>query len=208
MKNSNKVKRENTGHLINNAGHRRYTTPDSIDNLLRYITRTNGSNKNDLVSWGALGSLEFLGVDAVIDDFHSTQKLHKRKGNFGRYIDHEYFSLSNKATKIIYDLDLDIDKMARRMAYDFFNEDNCQVLYGVHAPSDADKHLHFHFAINTVNFENGNKRRENRTDTYNRSSRFQRIVLAEINKQQKELQKKPKNLLPKYCTPKQNVSIY
>lgn len=163
------------GTLHNNAGKENYINPISIDNVIEYITRTNGDPDEDLVTWGAVGAPEFLGVDTIIDEFHLTQKCYKRNGTFGRYLDHEWFSFTSETEKIICENNLDIDRIARDMACEIYDHDHCQVVYGVHYLPKR-KHLHVHFAINTVNFKDGNKRRESMGDTSERNLRFNEIV--------------------------------
>lgn len=75
---------------------------------------------------------------------------------------------------------MDIERLAREMAYTFYETNHCQVLYGVHSPSEEDAHLHIHFAINTVSFETGNKRRENISQTNDRNSLFQKMIAARL----------------------------
>ena len=70
------------------------------------------------------------------------------------------------------------------MAQDFY-DDGFQVYYGVHRPDETEKHLHVHFAVNTVNFKAGKKRHENKTATKKRQERLDRIVMAEIINRQK-----------------------
>lgn len=169
------------GQLINGAKHGRYLNPDAPENLIRYVTRTNGMADNDLIAWGGLGITEFCGIEAVISQFYHVQRLHTRKGGFGRYMDHEIFSFSTGSEESIQKSNTDIDKIARKMAYDFYDTDHCQVVYGIHRASDDDEHmLHIHFAINTVNYRTGNKRRENTRETHEREARFQKIVEEEI----------------------------
>lgn len=71
------------------------------------------------------------------------------------------------------------------MAQDFYATDKCQVVYGIHKPSGKDTHLHIHFALNTVNFDTGNKRRENRRQTKKREERFREITNDVIKKNTK-----------------------
>lgn len=169
-----------SGKLFNKAGKGKYSTPDTPENIIRYITRTNKNSADDLIAWGGLGILEYKGMDSVIHQFRQVQKLHTRKGNFGRYMDHEIFSFSPEGEYLITANKIDIDSLARKMAYDFYDIDHCQVVYGVHAPFEAGKHLHIHFAINTVCYDTGNKRRENRRQTKEREGRFQKIIADEI----------------------------
>lgn len=172
---------ESFGKLLNNAGKNNYTDPDSLKNVIKYITGTNGKSKKDVVAWGGLGILEYKDIDSIIRLFAHVQQLHTRRGNFGRYIDHEYFSFSHEGASLVIANNLDIDRLARKMAYDFYNTDRCQVVYGVHSPTEEGKHLHIHFAINTVSYVTGNKRRENKTQTNEREERFQKIIADEIS---------------------------
>lgn len=168
------------GILVNCAGHNRYANPEAPEHVIKYITRTNGKPTEDLLAWGGIGVAEYMGVDEVVNQFYFAQKLHTRNGNFGRYIDHEVYSLSTKEEKLICENNVDIDKIARKMAYDFYDNDDCQVVYGVHKPDGGEKHLHIHFAVNTVNFMTGKKRRENKRQTKERQLRFQKIIDEEI----------------------------
>lgn len=164
------------GSLFNKAGEGNYTKPNDLENVIKYIVRENGDSPDDLIALGGLGVTEFLGTDIIIKQFYDIQKIHTRKGNFGRYIDHEVFSIRPEIEQLIYDNNLDIDIISREMAYDFYEVDHCQVVYGVHRPPDKNKKLHIHFAINTVNYVTGDKRRENQRQTKERSSRFNKIV--------------------------------
>ncbi len=115
-----------------------------------------------------------------INLIYFVQKIHTRSGNFGRYIDHEIYSFSSEEEIFLNENNIDIDKVAREMAYDFYEEDKCQVVYAVHAPSNEDKHLHIHFAVNTVNYCTGKKRRENKRQTKEQEKRFQNIVDSQL----------------------------
>ena len=174
------MKTTSYGTLINKAGNGKYTNQDAPENLIRYITRTNGEPKNDLIAWGGLGILEYKSINSIIGQFGLVQKLHTRNGNFGRFIDHEIFSFTPEGKSLLDENNVDIDRLAREMAYTFYEIDHCQVLYGVHSPSEEDAHLHIHFAINTVSFESGNKRRENISQTSERNARFQNIIATKL----------------------------
>lgn len=167
------------GSLINNAGKGNYTTPDSIEKVIRYINRTNEKTKDDLITWGGLGITEFEDTDTICKQFKRIQTLYTRNGKFGRYIDHEYFSFSPDTEELLYRESADIDQIARKMAYDFYSLDHCQVVYAVHksknSPQNESSKLHIHFAVNTVNI-NGKKRRENMRQTKEREERFNKII--------------------------------
>lgn len=167
--------------FINLAGKGRYLNADAPEFVIKYITRTNGLPKDDLVVWGGIGVAEYLGTETVIEQIYHVQKMRKRRGNFGRYIDHEIYSLSTEEEATIRENNIDIDKIARKMAYDFYDNDHCQVVYGVHRTDKEEKHMHIHFPINTVDYVTTNKRRENKRQTEERGKRLQKIVDDEIN---------------------------
>ncbi len=171
-----------TGKLIYKAGRGNYTNPDAPEKLIRYITRTNGKAGNDLAAWGGLGVTEFAGVDAVIRQFSIVQETYERNGEFGRHIDHEIFSLSPEAEHAALSNHVDLDRMAREMARDIYENDHCQVVYGVHRPDRNDAHTHIHFGINTVSYRTGRKRRENKRQTREREERFGKVVEQEIER--------------------------
>lgn len=174
------MKTASIGFLKNNAGHGRYHEPSAVENVIKYETRKNRNPKNDLVAYGGIGVLEFLGIDSMCSQIWAVQQMRTRKGDLGRYIDHEIFSLTTEAGQLIQEKRLDIDAIAREMAYDFYEKDHCQVVYAVHRPHEKNTHTHIHFAVNTVNYMNGNKRRENKRQTREREARFQKIVADAI----------------------------
>lgn len=174
--NKNQKKHTQKDQLINKAGEGRYLNPDAPEKLLRYVTRTNGQSDADLIGWGGLGVSESLEIDGIIDQFKQVQASRTRKGNFGRYVDHEIYSFSPETETAINNWNIDMDKLARKMAKDFYDTDKCQVVYGIHKSSEKDSHLHIHFALNTTNFDNGNKRRENKRQTKEREQRFRDIT--------------------------------
>lgn len=171
------------GKLFNKDGNKKYTNSDAPEKLIRYVTRTNGKSDDDLLAWGGLGVLEYGGIARSIKQFYIAQAAHTRNGDFGKYMNHEIFSFSYEGEHLILQNNLDIDEIARRMARDIFEQDHCQVIYGVHAPNNAEKHLHIHFAINAVNYRTGNKRHENRSQTRERDIRFNQIIFDELSKQ-------------------------
>lgn len=167
------------GLLVNQAGKGRYFNRDAPDLLIRYVTRTDRKPADDLITWGGLGVAEFMGIEAMGSQFHAVQEMHKQKGSFGRRADHEVYSFSMEEMQIIEEENLDVDRIARKMAYDFYDRDHCQVVYGVHKPDKGHAHMHVHFAVNTVKYTTGNKRRENMRQTRERQERFSQIVREE-----------------------------
>lgn len=168
------------GRLINLAGEGNYLNQDSVNNVIKYIARENGKPKDDLICCGAIGATDFTDTDTTIRQFKCVQLLHKRKGNFGRYIDHEVYSFSEEEENMILQNDIPVEGIAQKMAQDFYN-DGFQVYYGVHKPDKTEAHIHVHFAVNTVNFRTGKKRHENMGDTKRRQDRLGQIILEELN---------------------------
>ena len=168
--------------LINKAGRNRYNKASDINRVIKYELRKNKNPKKDLIAYGGVGVMECFGINNMINQFLAVCQLHTRKGNFGRYIDHEIFSLSPEAEQFVLNNKLDVDAIAREMAYDIYEKDHCQVIYAVHYASKETSVMHIHFAINTVNFVTGNKRRENIWQTKEREARFNKIMADAVNR--------------------------
>jgi len=171
-KNENKNR---AGVFINRAGKKRYTTPESVGNVIRYVARENGKQKGGLVCWGAMGAVKSAGTDMVIREFELVQKMHRRIGKFGRYIDHEIYDLSPWEEKCIagdYGL---LEEAAREAAREIY-EEGFQAVYAVHERDKDTDSFHIHFAVNTVNYRTGKKRHENKQETKKRGMRIHRII--------------------------------
>ena len=170
-----KMSDKNWGIYLNKDKHGTFCNPDAPEKLIRYITRASGKRKQELVSWGGAGVLEYS-VKSVIDQFYFAQKAHTRRGEFGRYMSHTLFSFSPEGEAALSQYGTNIDQIARQMARDIFEQDNCQVVYGVHTPDKNNPHKHIHFAINAVNYRTGGKRHENMVQTEKRNKRFNKII--------------------------------
>lgn len=169
----------NQSQFLNKAGRNKYLHPEAVDNLIKYISRENGNPKDDLIYQGTLGAVDFNGTNTIIQQFKCVQELHTRKGKFGRYIDHEIYSFSYTEMLAFEKNNVPPDVIARNMAMDIFQE-GFQVHYGFHKPDTHNKHPHIHFAVNTVNYNTGNKRHENITSTNARKERLRNIVAETI----------------------------
>lgn len=164
------------GIYLNKDGQGKYYNPDAPEKLIRYVTRTNGMSKRDLISWGGAGILGCFGVKSIIDQFRYVQQSHKSRGDFGKYMNHEIFSFSPEGEDALLKNNVGIDQIAWQMARDIFERDDCQVVYGVHHPDKNNPHKHIHFAINSVNYRTGGKRHENMQQTAERNKRFNKII--------------------------------
>ncbi len=176
---------KNFGIYLNKDKRGAYCNPNAPEKLIKYVTRAGRERKQELVSWGGAGVLEYS-VESVIDQFYFAQKAHTRRGNFGRYMSHTLFAFSPEGEYAVDKNDMDVDEIARQMARDIFEQDHCQVVYGVHKPDKTEPHLHIHFAINTVNYRTGGKRHENKTQTAERNERFNKIISDAISEKNME----------------------
>lgn len=171
------------GKFINLTGKKRYLRENDIGNVIRYIIRQRSNEKDikELVSWGGFGIPEWREAEGIIEAFKEVQKLHTRNGKFGRYIDHEFYSFTDDEVVSIKESNADMDSIAREMASDFY-QDGTQVVYALHEKEkeNGKVNLHVNFAVNTVDYRTGKKRRENMTDTGERSIRMNEIVERHI----------------------------
>ena len=84
---------KNFGIYLNKDKRGAYCNPNAPEKLIKYVTRAGRERKQELVSWGGVGVLEYS-VESVIDQFYFAQKAHTRRGNFGRYMSHTLFAFS------------------------------------------------------------------------------------------------------------------
>ena len=186
MQKGSNIDEKNFGIYLNKDKRGAYCNPNAPEKLIKYVTRAGRERKQELVSWGGAGVLEYS-VESVIDQFYFAQRAHTRRGNFGRCINHALFCFSPEGEYAIAKNDMDVDQIARQMARDIFEQDHCQVVYGIHAPDNAEPHLHIHFAINAVNYRTGGKRRENKTQTRDRNQRLNAIISNELSEKYRKL---------------------
>ena len=131
-----------------------YKSETAIENLLRYVTRTqkNGVNTNDVVSIGGAGVFLYIGIEPVIQSFRDVQKAYGITS--GRRMAHEVFSFSNEDF-VEYGCDYNrVILLANEMCSYYFNQ-GFQVVYAIH--HELGKFVHIHFAINAVNYKTGRK---------------------------------------------------
>ena len=89
------MKTTSMGFLKNNAWHDHYHEPSAV-NVIKYGVRKNKNPQDDLITYGGIGVMEFLGINSMRSQIEAVQQMRTRKGDFGRYIDHEFFSLTPK----------------------------------------------------------------------------------------------------------------
>ena len=108
---------KNFGIYLNKDKRGAYCNPNAPEKLIKYVTRAGRERKQELVSWGGVGVLEYS-VESVIDQFYFAQKAHTRRGNFGRYMSHTLFAFSPEGEYAVDKNDMDVDEIARQMARD------------------------------------------------------------------------------------------
>lgn len=170
------------GILINNAGRGNYTNKDSVQNLIHYITRADGSSKEgegDVLCTGAYGAVDFLGTAFTITQFEDIQSCYIRAGKKARYADHEIFTFSSETSRLLNENPKALPELARQMAA-VISDGQYQVYYGVHA---GEKKLHIHFAVNTVNFCTLHKRQETKAAVSEHEKQLQELIAETIIKQ-------------------------
>lgn len=143
-----------------------------IEHLLRYVTRTNGSNAEDLVGTGCRGVQLSRGIETAISQFKQVQGAYdKGFKKSKRHCFHEVFAFSPEISGLLAD-ELVMD-MAREMSL-FYWDNGFQVVYGAHQTEDGKYHIHF--ALNAVNIRTGKKWHTDFYDTQERTQLFREIV--------------------------------
>ncbi len=143
-----------------------------INKLLCYVTRTNGSDAEDLVGIGCRGVQLSLGIETVITQFKQVQGAYE-KGfkQYKRHCFHEVFAFTHEVSRML-TKELVIE-IAKKMSC-FYWEKGFQVVYGVHQTADGKYHIHF--ALNVVNTLTGNKWHTDSSDKEERQQLFREFV--------------------------------
>ena len=160
-----------------------YTNIDAVEKVIRYITRTNGTNSPaDLISWGSPNTSVWNGVDGVITDILKTQNIFDIKRRNGRRIFHEVLQMQefHRADDCNrFDL-LNQAAMECCLLYDHLG---FQAVYGIHHNEDNSYGhiLHIHFAVNTISYKDGHKWHSDNADHARRSWYFYEVCNAILN---------------------------
>ena len=162
MKKTDKIFSANHGILICKMEEGKYRTKTAIPNLIRYVLRSEGSSKagkSDVLCSGAYGAIDFLGERLIIKQFNQVSSLNTRNAEIKRYIDHQIFEFSEITEQILQQN----PQMQKEICSDMtsiLSDDQYQIVYALHTPDEDSKHLHVHFAVNTVSFTTALKRQE------------------------------------------------
>lgn len=151
------------------------------------VVKTSGKTKNSLksaIEYTGKKAYETCGINCsdyykqVANDFYETKKYFQKEE--GRQYRHYIQSFAPEEVKKD-----EILKIAKEWAERVFN--NHEVFIAIH---DDKKHLHAHFIVNTVNFENGMKLHESKKDLETKKRINDEICLKyEIENKFKEKEK-------------------
>lgn len=152
-----------------------YKNIQAVENVLQYILRIrpNEKRRQDLLTYGGKGIPLFLSPDDIINQFLYVQNLYLINSRKGIRIYHEVLSFTDSEyERLGYDINL-IYQIAMRCSEEYFNRGH-QVVFAIHYESE--KHLHIHFAINSINYITGKKLHTNIQENRTRECLFQNII--------------------------------
>lgn len=152
-----------------------YQNQNAVKYLIRYITRTryNEDRANELIGFGSLGTGE--SSERMIQDFLAVQKCLRASSKIGKRIHHEVFLLKiEEAKQLAFPASTQYLQQAAWECAQYYYTKGFQVVFAIHA--DNDKGVHFHFAVNSVNYKNGNKWSSSLRDLKEREELFIRTI--------------------------------
>ncbi len=153
----------------------RYSNPDAVEKLLRYVTRTreNENRAGDLISYGAVGTDYFHSVDDMIQQFGYIQYIHGINTRGGCRMYHEVLNLA----------DLELERLGYNAGMlwqvgmeccQVYYQKGHQAVFAVHW--EPEKRCHIHFAVNSINFINGLKWHSSLPEIKEREGIFNEIL--------------------------------
>lgn len=151
--------RENKGNKEGNNNRARYkkgnyTNEDAVENVRHYVTRTreNEERGDDLINYGAVGADYFHSVDNMIQQFRYVQYVYGINSRRGRRMYHEVLNLKDceferlgRNPEVLWQVGMECCQVYFQMGH--------QAVFAVHW--EPEKRCHIHFAVNTINFQNG-----------------------------------------------------
>lgn len=133
-----------------------YSNHDAVENLLRYILRIRKTEtrQNDLIMYGGKGVSLNLPPENIIKQFLYVQNLFQIDSRGGKRMYHEVLNLNDEEAKLFGE---DMNKLYQfaMICCDLYYMNGYQVVFAVHF--ETEKRLHIHFAVNAVNYINGQK---------------------------------------------------
>lgn len=136
--------------------HKNYTNQNAVEKLIRYVTRTRADEyrQNDLIIYGAVGAVDYLSVEDIIQQFCYVQNAYGINRRQGRRMYHEVFNLSDYEAMPFCNKISHLEEIGRECCQCYYVM-GFQVVFAVHW--EQQKRLHFHFAVNSINFKDGHK---------------------------------------------------
>lgn len=135
---------------------RNYSNKDAVEKVLRYITRTREGEdrEGNLITYGAVGVDYHHSVDNMIQQFRYVQHVFGINRRGGRRMYHEVLNLK----------DCELERLGRNQEMLWWvGMECCQVYFQMGyqavfaAHWEPEKRCHIHFAVNSINFQNGLK---------------------------------------------------
>ncbi len=161
-----------------------YTNKDAVDNLIHYVTRTrrNEDRGDELVAWGGMGVGCYGGPELAITQIRYVQDCYGIEARGGRRMFHEVLCIRDEefgwlahSYGAAYQIGMGCAGYYYSMGF--------QVVFAVHHPkhkqpdsSIANKWVHIHFAVNTINFRDGRKWHTSFRENYARERAFNDIM--------------------------------
>ena len=154
---------------------RNYTNPDAVERLIRYITRTraNENRAGDLVCYGAWGAGYYNTPEDIIRQFLYVQIANKIASRQGRRMYHEVLNLYDCEAEMFHG-DWEQLWYAGMECCQIYCDMGFQSVFAVHW--EPDKHLHYHFAVNSVSYIDGRKWHTSLAEIQNREIIFNQIL--------------------------------
>lgn len=157
-----------------------YTNRDAVENVIRYITRTrrNEDRRNELIAWGGYGVGCYATPELIIEQFECVQNVYGMGIRGGRRMFHETLNIRKEEFEWLERDYGTIYRIAMKCAEYYYSVGH-QVVFAVHYTENewgVNKGVHIHFAVNSVNFQTGNKWHTNRRESYKREENFNLII--------------------------------
>lgn len=164
-------------NLIKSKGD--YANNDVVDNILRYILREreNETKRHELLGYGVKGITYLSGIEDIIHQFESIQKLYDIDNRRGRRVIHEYFGITGLEEELLkgkFDL---LYSICHECANVYFMQGH-QVVFAIH--KNKEEGLHVHFVVNTINYRTGKKWHEQLIEQKKREYLFNCIFYTAV----------------------------
>lgn len=182
-----------------------YKSEDSVEKVIRYITRTrkNENRMDELISIGGCGVLTNNGVEEIIYQFNQTQQIYDLDNRGGRRLYHETYSFSDEEIYAIGDISL-LDEIAFEICRYYYLQ-GYEAIYAIHYSEE--KHFHIHIVHNSINFLTGRKYQQHWNDLIYKEMDLFNIVCHVYNKSNTIRRTNNVPIIPLYFYTKRNKGI-